>query len=1041
MVASSPVPGPDFRVLGPLEVFLEGKQVPVPAGTQRTLLGMLLLSRGRAVSATRLAEGLWGEHQPMDPRASLHTAVARLRRTLGGTGEALRTLAPGYVLDIPREALDSDRFSDLHARARTLLGHPAGRDPGEARATEAVLVLRAALDLWHGPAWGELADGVASGDALRLEEARLAAREDLATALVYAGQVAEAVEVLETVVLEDPLRDRAVGLLVDALHRHGRTADALHTFEIYREVLAEELGLDPSPTLAALHQRVLRQELPEPQARSTAPSRVPPQRSASGASGAAPAARDTGPSRGDLRGGLIGRDEDAADVSELLETGGLVTLVGPGGVGKSRLAEHIAQRQPGASCWVDLVPARDRAGVLQALADTLGVEVRSGTAMENAVYERLASDADLVVLDNCEHVLDGVAAVLSSLVTPAATVLATSRERLGVVGERVYVLDPLALPEPGVADAQAPAVQLFLARAADAGVDLGGDPDVVRRVGEVCRALDGLPLALELGAARMGTLTLDDLAERLDRRFELLTRGPRTAPHRHQTLRSVVGWSYDLLDDEERQVFTRLSVFPSGFDLAAAEAVVVDEALDTARVADVVARLADRSMVVRPSGAGRGKYRLLESLRRYGASRLAPDDVAAVRRRHALWATDLAERSRRGLESPEEARWTAVLDDVLDDLKAAWRWTQEAEEPQVAERLLTAVCWWAYWRLRADVLCWGAQQVADQPTTAPPVAYTTAAACAWLEGDFEEAERVADLAAARYDEESRSGLYEILGDVYLSRSAVARAVESYAHAERIRASSGDRIGESIAASNKVLGLAYADLPREAAVAHALELAARTGSPTALAFARYAQGEAWAERDEHRAVGALEEALVLAESVGNRLIIGVAMTALVALRGRSTSVEPATFELFGRVVLHWSTAGNPTLMVTALRNLVILLGRVGRDEEAVELWAAVSDMDALHPSYGAEAERLDTTLATARSRLGSSFEDAVHRGHSHTGLAAVTALACRVCEEEARRLATTSTGVMTSAGAGTSARIHVGTPPTPAPIGPPAARDV
>ena len=791
MAHETPVPRPDFRILGPVEVLLSGTPVPVPAGAQRSLLVMLLLSRSRAVTMERLLDGLWGEEQPRDPRAALHTTVARLRRTLGPAGDVLRTVAPGYVLDVPAGSLDSERFSALHSRGRALLAEAQRLGPDEGRASEAVLLLGSALELWRGPAWAEFAEGVASGDALRLEEARLSAREDLAAALVAADQPGEAVAMLESLVAENPLRDRAVGLLVDALHRYGRTADALTAYGSYRDRLADELGLDPSPTLAALQQRVLRQEMPERPA-TAALSSTPPRRNPE-----APLRR------------LVGRDDETAAVSALLGTVSLVTLVGPGGVGKTSLAQHVAEQSGTPFHWVDLAPVRDHGGVLQAVADALGVEARSDTNLSGILQDRLSSETGLVVLDNCEHVLDGVAGMVSPVTDGPLTVLATSRERLGVPGERVVPVEPLLVPDSGTSDAEAPAVALFLARARDVGVDLAGDSDTVRRVGEVCRALDGLPLALELGAARMGTLTLDDLAVRLDRRFDLLTRGPRTAPGRHRTLRSVVDWSYDLLDEEERTVFTRLAVFPAGFDLDAAEAVVGDATLRVDRVADVVAQLADRSMVVRPAGAGRGKYRLLESLRQYAASRLTAGELAAARRRHAAWALAVAERARPGLEGPEEGRWSSLLDDVLQDLRAAWRWSQEADDPGTAERLVAATWRWAYWRLRADVLGWGTHLLAGHPTDAPLIAYTAAAAQAWVVGDLTEAERVGALAAERYpDETGRADLFEILGDVDLSRSAVGAAVEKYERAESIHRSLGERVPEVVAMINRVLALAY-----------------------------------------------------------------------------------------------------------------------------------------------------------------------------------------------------------------------------------------
>jgi predicted ATPase len=591
-----------------------------------------------------------------------------------------------------------------------------------------------------------------------------------------------------------------------------------------------------------------------------------------------------------------------------------------------------------------------------------------------------------------------VAAVLGGT-RRAAPLLATSRERVGVAGERIFVVDPLTLPAPGTADPAAPAVELFLARARDAGVDLSDDPDALRRIGDICRALDGLPLALELGAARIGTLTLDDLADRLDRRFELLTRGPRTAPRRHRTLRSVVDWSFELLEEEEKRVFTRLAVFPSGFDLAAVEAVVADDALEAGQMADLVAALVDRSMVVRPHTRGRGEYRLLQSLRQYALSRLPAEELAEVRRRHASWAVAAAEAARRGLEGPDERRWARVLEDVLDDLRTAWRWSQEAGATDVATRLVDATWRWGHWRLRNDVLRWGWTLLADLGPDAPDSAYPAAAGCAWLEGDLAAAAQVAHLAEQRgLDEVYQAYLDEVMGDVHLARSEVVEGADAYSRAQQVHATLGDQLHESLALGNKTLALAYAGRPAAAAAERVLTLALATRNPTAIAFARYAEGEAWAEADPRRAVGALEEAIALAEKVGNRLVSGVAMTALVALRGRSADVEPATYELFRRVVGHWSATRNPTLLVTALRNLVILFARVGRDEDAVELWSAVQGIDAGHPSFGVEAERLADVVASARSLLGDAFDDAVARGRANTGLPGVATLAERLCTD-------------------------------------------
>ncbi len=970
--------GPAFDVLGPLEVHLDGSRLVVPAGTQRALLAMLLLGRGRAVTAERLYDALWADGPPQDPRASLHTAVARLRRTLGRAGESLRTVAPGYVLDLTAGAVDADRFTDLHARGRAALasGRPA----------EAVAALRPALALWRGQAWGEFAEGVASGEALRLEEARLAAREDLAAALLEAAEFADAVGLLEQLVHEQPLRDRAVALLVDGLHRYGRTADALSAYGRYRERLADDLGLDPSPTLTALHQRVLRQELP--------PHAVPVHPVC-----AAPAAVSP----------LVGRDEDADALAALVDGGGVVTLVGPGGVGKTRLAQHMAAASGRAVGWVDLVPVRDRAGVVQALADALGLEGPPAQAVRAVLRNGLTEEPGLLVLDNCEHVLDEVATVLVDGGPVAGTVLATSRERLGVPGERVLPLGPLALPPTGEADPHASAVVLFLARAREAGVDLGDDAAAVRRVGDVCRSLDGLPLALELAAARIGTLSLDDLADRLDRRFDLLTRGPRTGPSRHRTLRSVVDWSYDLLDDVERQVFTQLAVFPAGFDLSAAETLLGERVVPTAAVADVVAQLAARSMLVRPPATGKGRYRMLETLRRYALSRLPAEDLAAARRRHASWALDVADAARSGLAGADEAHWNAVLDDVLDDLRAAWRWARDAAEPACAERLLGATWRWAYSRLRTDLLGWGGQLVDDRPEDAPLVAYVAAAGRAWLDGDPGQSLRLQAQAASRFDVDALAAdgvalaadLADMRGDAHLGRGDLEQGLAAYHDVAVIGARRGDQVLEAWGLGNEILARAYTGRPAEEQLDRAVALASASGNPSALAFVRYAEGEAYVESDPPRALAVFEEAHRLADSVGNRLVAGLALTASVALRGRWAPLEPATFQLFRRVVRHWTASRNQILLVTALRNLVVLLERAEDDTGAVELWSAVEALDDHHASFGAEAQRLQRVLAAARGRLGSpAVEAAGHRGRSRHDLPSVSALAVDLCDRHA-----------------------------------------
>jgi predicted ATPase/DNA-binding SARP family transcriptional activator len=955
----------DIRVLGPLGLSVDGVEVPVPPGTQRALLAMLVLGRGRAVSRSRLADGLWGEEQPKDPRAALHTAVARLRRTLGPQGAAVRTLSFGYLLEVAPASLDADRFSGLHARARALLAEERGGSDEPPDPERAVGLLEESLALWRGPAWAEFADGIASGEALRLEEERLVVLEDLARAHLTLGSVDRAVAVAEELAAGHPLRDRTIALLVEALHRYGRSADALEVVERYRARRADELGLDPAPVVAAAQLRVLRQE-PAP-----APTAPP-----------APGAPDPVALTGSPGPGLVGRREEVAEVAGLLRTAALVTLVGPGGVGKTALARHVTSTRPDGTTWVDLAVVRDRPSLLDALADALGVEAGSREGLEALVLDRLAAEPGLVVLDNCEHLLDDLVPILTARGQPSYRVLATSRERLGIPGEHVLRLGPLPVGGDGEGPDESPAVELFLRRAAEAGARLEQDARTLRQVARLCRALDGLPLALELAAGRVGGLTVDDLLDRLDRRFEVLTSGPRSAPRRQRTLRSVFDWSFDLLEPEERTAFGRLAVFPSSFGLSAAEVVLADDGLPAEHVPDVLGRLVARSVLPPPRGSAGGRYRMLETVRQYALSRLPATDLAETRRRHALWTIDAAGRARAGLEGSDEARWHEVMTGLVDDLRAAWRWADDARDVETAGLLVQATWRWAYWRLRADFLEWGARLLEDLDDSAPVLAYPAAAAAAWLGADPQRAADIAALALRRHpDDADLADVHEVLGDVRMTQADVRGALEAYTTAERLHRARGDEWSATIALAEQLLPVAYGALPWRERVEGTLREARRSANPTALAFARYAEAEACAPEDETRARAALDEALELAEAAGNRLVTGIALTASVALESRAAVLEPRTWKSFEAAIRHWTTSRSSTLLLPTLRNLVVLLGRSGRHADAVELWAAVEQVQGGHHSYGAEADRVEQALTTARRALGTEFEAAARRGRT------------------------------------------------------------
>src|SRR5690606_32091459 len=416
---------------------------------------------------------------------------------------------------------------------------------------------------------------------------------------------------------------------------------------------------------------------------------------------AAPAARAEPPPSLPAARDLVGRDELLAAVSARLEAVSLLTLTGPGGVGKTSLAQAAAARAAASGAFpdgvwlVELGAVASAAAVVDAITNALAVQQRSGTSLRDRLLEDLRNRRALLVLDNCEHVVDACAALVDAIVRacPDVVVLATSREPLHVVDEHVLAVPALALPERGASDAdiaRAPAVQLFVARAEAAG-GFALDEDNAAAVAELCRRLDGLPLAIELAASRMRAMSPADVVGRLSERFRVLRSAHRIAVERHRTLRAVVDWSYGLLDDDEREVFDRLSVFAGTFDLAAAAAVAGGDR-DEAEIADVVADLVDKSMVsVVDSGRAGTRYALLETLRAYGAERLSErGETNACRRAHAVHHVVAVERAAEGMRTPEVVRWTVEVGALFDDLRAAHAWALE-HDLELAVRLVAAL--------------------------------------------------------------------------------------------------------------------------------------------------------------------------------------------------------------------------------------------------------------------------------------------------------------------------------------------------------------
>jgi predicted ATPase/DNA-binding SARP family transcriptional activator len=718
---------PRIGVLGPLEVRAgSSHRVEVAGARLRRLLLRLALEPGRVVTSGQLVDAVWEERPPAGAANALQALVSRLRRLLPGVVESSPT---GYRLAVAAETVDAVRFEALALAGREQLG----RDPGRARA-----LLGEALALWRGPA---LADAGGAGFAVpavaRLDGLRLQALEDRVEADLAAGATDRLVAELEELVAAHPLSERLGAQLLRALALQGRQADALGAYERLRVRLADELGIDPSPELQAVHVAVLRGELAP---KAPAPAPTGPLQAAPGAP--PPSAGAAGPASAAARTNLrapitsfVGRGDDLTRIMAAFAGARLVTLTGPGGAGKTRLAAEagarLTERMPDGVWIVELGSVVDPVDLPQAVLSLFGArELRllatPGTAAVpplDRLVEALGGRELLLVVDNCEHLVAAAAALVDHLLArcPRLSVLATSREPLGIAGEVLHPVGPLAVPEEDVSPAEAlasPAVRLLADRGAAARPGFAVDQATVGPVLRICRALDGMPLAIELAAARLHALSPTQVAARLDDRFRLLADGRRPVAGRHQTLRAVIDWSWELLGGAEQVLLRRLSVFAGGVTLEAAERVCAGPApggLAADEVLYLLAGLVDRSLVVAADDrAGGVRYTMLETVRAYGAERLAEaGESEALARAHTGYFLALAEEAEPELRRPDQLRWLDRLAAERDNLHAALRWAVDAGEAALALRLAAALGW--YWTLtsaRAESMDWTAKALA-----------------------------------------------------------------------------------------------------------------------------------------------------------------------------------------------------------------------------------------------------------------------------------------------------------------------------------------
>ena len=837
-----------FRILGPLEVELDGPPMSAKGHKPRALLGLLLLHKNQPVAPEQLIDDLWGDDAPATAANTLQVYVSQVRKIVS---DRLKTEGGAYRLRVEADELDADRFDRLAAEGATALGRKSYGEASE--------LLAQALALWRGPALADLRyESFAQGEIARLDELRLAAVEDRIESDLGLGRHDQLVGELESLVSEHPTRERLRGLQMLALYRAGRQADALEAYRQAREALLEELGLEPGPELKDLEQAILRQD--EALSRRPLPdSNVPVPVSS-----------------------LVGRQRELDEITNALRNGTRVlTLTGPGGSGKTRLAIEaanlLAAELTDGAFFVALDAIRDPALLLPAIAQAVAVRESSEQALPESLAERLSGRQALLLIDNFEQLAEAAPELTHVLeAAPGLIFLVTSRAALRVSGEKEYPVDPLR-PEDAVA--------LFVERAQGADPRFSLTDENADAVKEIVARLDGLPLAVELAAARTKLLPPQAMLALLDERLDLLSRGARDFPERHRALRDTVAWSYDLLGTEEKQLFARLAVFGGGFTLESAVA-VCDASLDG------VATLIDDSLLERDGE----RLRMLETIREYGLEQLEADEEAEfVRRRHAEHFLKLAESE----PVAEQAAWLARIDAERDNFRGALNWCLELGEASLALRIAAAL--WEFWWVRghlAEGRGWlGAALVRGR--NAPPElrarALHAAGSLATRQGDYESASALFEESLALWEElDDAAGTARSLlslGTVAAEQGDQERAIELSERAAELYSESDDNRGHALAISNLGgIALERGEYAKAATLSEqAYGLFETLEDSEGMAFALVNQGFAALSQGKHdRAVELLREALRRLAELEFKDVIGYCfegLAAVLALTGR------------------------------------------------------------------------------------------------------------------------------------------------------------
>jgi predicted ATPase/DNA-binding SARP family transcriptional activator len=890
----------EVLVLGPLELVDAGKAIPLPAPKHRRLLAALAIDAGTTQTTDRLIDAVWDASPPASAAKLLQVYISQLRKALPGT--AIRTLGSGYALELTSVSVDAGRFERLVADGKQALhdGNPA----------LAASIMRRALGLWRGPAYGELAyEDFAHAEANRLEELRLDAVEERIEAELALGRHADLLAELLALAAKNPLRERLQAHAMLALYRSGRQTEALELYAAMHARLRDELGLEPSSELRALQRRILEHDSVLSIAR-TAESRslalpVPPNP-------------------------LLGRERELDELRELLLRYDvrLLVLTGAGGTGKTRLALEAARDLASAFAngagFVELAPLRDPALIVGTIARGLAIDQAPGEEPLDALVDELRARELLLVVDNAEHLLDATP-IFSTLLSrvPRLTLLVTSRIVLHLYGEHVYPVQPLT---------EDASVALFHARARQADVRFDADETDEQAIRHICARLDGLPLAIELAAARTRILRPAALLERLEPALPLLSGGPRDLPARQQTLRATLEWSFDLLSDHEQGLAARLAVFVGSFEAEAA-AEVCDA--DSEGLASIV----DQSLLSRSDG----RYSFLETVREYALERLeAAPDVEDVRRRHFQFFLRIAQGANISAVRRPGAERLDIVAAAQDNLRSALAWAVGSGSVGLGLELACAMeRFWVTHDPR-EGMRWFAALLGRPEAEALPARLRADALRAFggatdIAGDDEAAGRLYEQSLALFeelgDEHGRAVLLHRLGISAMRRGDLGHARELVEESHTIHERAGDRWGQ--AQTVGTLGAIARDTGDDE---RANELLDASAAMAREAGVRWWESGMLAERASlSLKAGRLEEAetcaresLLLAQEIGDR-------------SGRAFGVG-----LFARIAAEH-----------------------GQHEHAVRLWSAVADDNSVAPLGGWRRHR-DAFEAHIRRDVGPDF---------------------------------------------------------------------